>query len=169
MTTLVEYGSPFFDKKTAKRFFNINKKKLNDKNGFETLLLNGRFFNVCNNGYIGSVFIYEGYDGKKYIGLPNKEQIANLIKKNLGEKEKGKALSLNDSEVEKIAEELIGFSNRSIVFLLDMAAKIARNDDRSPISAKHIKEAIDASSFEKVKEESFKSNKTKQAPRIGFA
>ena len=36
MTTLVEYGSPFFDKKTAKKFFKLNKKNLNDKNGFET-------------------------------------------------------------------------------------------------------------------------------------
>lgn len=68
MTTLVEYGSPFFDKKTAKKFFKLNKKNLNDKNGFEKLLTNSRFFNVHNNGYIGSVFVYEGYDGKKYMG-----------------------------------------------------------------------------------------------------
>ena len=27
MTTLIEYGSPFFDKKMAKKFFMINKKK----------------------------------------------------------------------------------------------------------------------------------------------
>ncbi len=68
MTTLIEYGSPFFDKKTAKKFFMINKKNLEDKNGFEYLLFNSRFFNVHNNGYIGSVFVYEGCDNKKYIG-----------------------------------------------------------------------------------------------------
>ena len=68
MTTLIEYGSPFFDKKTAGKFFKLNQKNLEDKNGFEYLLFNSRFFNVCNNGYVGSVFIYEGYDGKKYMG-----------------------------------------------------------------------------------------------------
>ncbi len=68
MTTLIEFGSPFFDKKMAKKFFMINKKNLEDKNGFEHLLFNSRFFNVHHNGYVGSVFIYEGYDNKKYIG-----------------------------------------------------------------------------------------------------
>lgn len=68
MTTLIEYGSPFFDKKVAKKFFRLNKFNLNDINGFEYLLFNSRFFNVHNNGYIGSIFIYEGYDNKKYIG-----------------------------------------------------------------------------------------------------
>ena len=68
MTTLIEYGCPFFDKKAAKRLFKLNKRKLNDKNGFEYLLVNSRFFNVHNNGYVGSIFVYEGYDGKKYMG-----------------------------------------------------------------------------------------------------
>ncbi|MBE6451794.1 MAG: hypothetical protein E7016_07555 [Alphaproteobacteria bacterium] len=68
MTTLIEYGSPFFDKKTAKKLFKLNKQNLNDKNGFEYLLCNSRFFNVHNNGYVGSIFVYEGFDGKKYMG-----------------------------------------------------------------------------------------------------
>lgn len=68
MVVLVEYGSPFFDKKIAKKFFKINKKNLDDINGFEYLLSNSRFFNVHNNGYIGSIFVYEGLDGKKYMG-----------------------------------------------------------------------------------------------------
>ncbi len=68
MLTLVEYGSPFFDKKIAKKYFMQNKKELEDRNGFEKLLFHSRFFNVYHNGYVGSVFVYEGFDGKKYIG-----------------------------------------------------------------------------------------------------
>ena len=68
MVTLIEYGSPLFDKNRAKKLFNTNKKNLNDKNGFEYLLSNSRFFNVHNNGYIGSIFVYEGFDNKKYMG-----------------------------------------------------------------------------------------------------
>ena len=68
MVMLIEYGSPFFDKKTARRFFNLNKKNLDDVNGFENLLFHSRFFNVHNNGYVGSIFVYEGVDNKKYMG-----------------------------------------------------------------------------------------------------
>ena len=68
MVMLIEYGNPFFDKKTARRFFNLNKKNLDDVNGFENLLFHSRFFNVHNNGYVGSIFVYEGEDNKKYMG-----------------------------------------------------------------------------------------------------
>ncbi len=68
MVTLIENGCPFFDKQIAKKFFKLNKTKLNDNNGFEYLLSNSRFFNVHNDVYVGSVFVYEGYDNKKYIG-----------------------------------------------------------------------------------------------------
>ena len=68
MITLIEYGCPFFDKKMAKKHFRLNRKNLDDKNGFEYLLFNSRFFNVHNNGYVGSIFVYEGFDGKKYMG-----------------------------------------------------------------------------------------------------
>lgn len=68
MIVLIEKNSPLFDVKTAAEHFELNKSELDDCNGFACLLVNSRFFNVYNRGYVGSVFIYEGEDGRFYIG-----------------------------------------------------------------------------------------------------
>ena len=107
------------------------------------------------------------FDGQKYIGLPEKEQIINLIKKNLSTKEKGAELALNEDELNSLADEMIGYSNRSIVFILDNAAKIARKDSRSDISAKHIKQALDECDFDKIDESKYEKNR-KKSNKIGF-
>ncbi len=68
MITLIEKTSPYFDVQEARRNFEKQKENLGDTNGFEKILFNSRFFNIYNHGYVGSVFIYEGEDGKNYIG-----------------------------------------------------------------------------------------------------
>ena len=68
MMTLIEKSSPFFDREKARRNFEINRENLKDRNGFEVLFSNSRFYNVHHHGYVGSVFVYEGEDGKNYIG-----------------------------------------------------------------------------------------------------
>ncbi len=68
MIVLIENNSPFFDVQTAKENFELHKKELDDENGFACLLRDSRFFNVYNHGYVGSVFVYEGVDGRFYIG-----------------------------------------------------------------------------------------------------
>ncbi len=107
------------------------------------------------------------FDGQKYIGLPKKEQIIALIKKNLSSKEKGEGLSIQDKEIETLADDLTGFSNRSIVFILENAAKIAKKDSRSEISTKHIKQAIEECDFDKIDESKYEKNR-KKSKKIGF-
>lgn len=68
MIVLIEKGSPFFDLETAKQNFEKNKADLDDENGFERLFAYSRFFNVYNDGYVGSVFVYQATDDKFYIG-----------------------------------------------------------------------------------------------------
>ena len=68
MVILKEKTDPFFDKRQARQNFEQNRKELQDINGFEKIFSNSRFFNIYHHGYVGSVFIYEGEDGKTYIG-----------------------------------------------------------------------------------------------------
>ena len=68
MITLIDKHSPFFDKEKAKEYFEINKENLDDRDGFEALLNVSLFFNVYNNGYVGSIFVYLCEDGKYYLG-----------------------------------------------------------------------------------------------------
>lgn len=108
------------------------------------------------------------FDGQKYIGLPKEEQILDLIKKNLSSKEKGQKLAKNEEELKEIAKQLKGYSNRSIVFLLDSASKIARNDNRVDIKKEHIQKAIDECEFEKIDETKYSKNNSNKKAKIGF-
>lgn len=69
MITLIDKCSPFFDKETAKKYFNLNRDNLDDTNGFETLLNAGLFYNVYNEqGYVGTIFSYLGENELWYLG-----------------------------------------------------------------------------------------------------
>lgn len=68
MAVLIDKNSPFFDLEQAKENFEKNRENLDDVNGFKDIIAHSRFFNIHNHGYVGSVFVYEGRDGKKYIG-----------------------------------------------------------------------------------------------------
>lgn len=65
---LVGRDSPFFDREKAEALFEENRENLDDRDGFDTLLAAGRFYNVYDNGYVGSVFAYESTDGKVWLG-----------------------------------------------------------------------------------------------------
>lgn len=66
---LVAKDSPFFDKETALKHYEINRKDLDDVNGFEVLLNAGLFYNIYNEqGYVGSAFAYLSTDGRYYLG-----------------------------------------------------------------------------------------------------
>lgn len=68
MVVLIEKNSPFFEIDKAQENFELNRENLDDENGFEEILTQSRFFNIHNHGYVGSVFVYQGQDGKNYIG-----------------------------------------------------------------------------------------------------
>lgn len=69
MVVLIEKNSLFFEKDKARELFELNKKELDDENGFESIFANSRFFNIYRHGYIGSAFVYQGKnDNKNYLG-----------------------------------------------------------------------------------------------------
>ena len=69
MVVLIEKDSPCFEKDKARELFELNRQNLDDENGFEGILANSRFFNVYQQGYIGSAFVYQGKDdNKNYLG-----------------------------------------------------------------------------------------------------
>jgi len=107
------------------------------------------------------------FDGQIYFGLPDEQQIEALIKASLSKRTKGQKLAQNKEEIEQLVKELKGHSNRSIVFIIDEAAKIARRKERKEISIEDVKEAIEKSELEKLKETNYqKKSKTKR--KLGF-
>ena len=101
------------------------------------------------------------FDDQKYIGLPDKEQIVALMVKHFSATEKGKNLSIDSEALEVLAQDLIGYSNRSIVFILEDAAKKAKKDSRSDIMPHHVKQAIKECEFDKIDESKYQKNKKK--------
>lgn len=109
------------------------------------------------------------FDGQFYIGLPNEETIKSLVEKELSKKQKGQTLASNDEEISELSKMFMGHSNRSIVFILDEAGKIAKKDNRSDINFNHVKEAIEKSDLEKPDESKYISENKKAKSTIGFA
>lgn len=68
MIVLIEKNSPYFDRSIAEEYFELNRQNLDDTNGFENILAHSRFFNIYNQGYAGSIFVYESEDGRFYMG-----------------------------------------------------------------------------------------------------
>lgn len=68
MLTLVDKSSPFFDRETALKHYDANREDLDEPDGFNALLNAGYFYNVYNQGYVGSIFAYLSTDGRYYLG-----------------------------------------------------------------------------------------------------
>lgn len=66
MFCMVYKDSPFFDVERARRGFEKNQDNLDDVNGFDRLLDNSLFWNVYNQGYVGSIFIYQNSEDDNY-------------------------------------------------------------------------------------------------------
>ena len=109
------------------------------------------------------------FDNQQYFGLPDSQQRIALLKNSLSKRKKGEVLASNDDEIKKLARSLEGYSNRSIVFIVDEAAKIAKRRNRSDISAEDIIAAEVKLNFDKVDETKYGKTETKKLPRIGFS
>lgn len=108
------------------------------------------------------------FDNQQYFGLPDKDQIKALVANSLSKRTKGKALSQNDEELSNLAEKLKGYSNRSIVFIVDESAKIAKRNSRSDITSSDVEAAIKKCDFEKVDESLYKKAEKKKTAKLGF-
>ena len=76
-------------------------------------------------------------------------------------------LSQDKESIEQIAKNLSGYSNRSIVFILDEACKIAKRDNRSKIKYEHIVDAISKTDLQKIDEIKYKKD-GENIKKIGF-
>ena len=92
------------------------------------------------------------FQSEIYFGLYDEKGIQGLLKEKLGKIEKGKSLSENKEGLSEISKELTGYSNRSIVHIINKSAKIARRNSRSEITAETIRQAIKDCNFEKINE-----------------
>ncbi len=109
--------------------------------------------------------LLDRFETETYFGLSDENGIKNLLKAKLNKLTKGETLAQNDDELDELAKELSGYSNRSIVHILEKAAKLARRNSRSEITSEIFKQAIAECGYEKTKEEHYKKNKDK---KIGF-
>lgn len=105
-------------------------------------------------------------DMNAYVGLPNKQEIAKLLKMRLEKFEKGKALAQNEKELEEISSELLGHSPSNIVNIVKASSKIAYKAKKD-VSKEDIQKAVAQSSWEKIKEKEYKPE-NKQKAKIGF-
>ena len=106
------------------------------------------------------------FDGQVYFPLPDKAQIKELLKKSLSSRTRGVALANSEEELNKLSDKLTGYSNRSITFIVDEAAKIARKDTRKNINFDHVLKAIAESELEKSDEKIYKQKTSKR--NLGF-
>lgn len=104
----------------------------------------------------------------QYVGLPSQEQIKDLIIHTLKGKQKAQNLLTDDEALNRLSKEMDGYSNRSIVFILNEAARIARRDSRSDITEKCIEQAIEKTDFEKVNEKDYIKKTKSRKNKIGF-
>ncbi len=102
-----------------------------------------------------------------YIGLPNKEEIVQLLKKSLSNRKKAENLLKNDEALAFLAEKFKGYSPDNINKILKKAARIASRKDRE-ISLEDVIEAERTSSFDKINEQEYLSEKMKNKKQIGF-
>ena len=109
------------------------------------------------------------FDGQYYIGLPDEEAIEKLVQKELSKKQKGQVLASKEDEIKELSRLFKGHSNRSIVFILDEAGKLAKKENRTDINSSHVKKAVETSELEKPKEEKYQTQKNKPKRQIGFS
>ena len=96
------------------------------------------------------------FESETYFGLFNQEQIVVLLKSSLAKKSKGQNLANDDKSLERLAKKLVGYSNRTINFIIAQAAKEAKKQNRSEITFEIFDETIKKSNYDKVDESKYK-------------
>ena len=109
------------------------------------------------------------FDSHIYFGLPDEKLIKQIVTSSLAQRAKGIELSEDEEKINHLVPMLKGHSNRSIVFIIDEAAKIAKNKLRKQISFEDVKEAIDKSELDRVKEEDYIKTSKQPKKHLGFA
>ncbi len=120
---------------------------------------------ASNKYYLIDPAIRRRFDLKSYVGLPDKAQRADMLRHNLSNKTKAKNLLKDDSAIEKIADEMEGYSYHSINIIANNASKRAKERNRADISIKDFIAELRETSEEKQNESEYKKADEK---KIGF-
>ena len=102
----------------------------------------------------------------EYVGVPNADQRAQMIRKNLSTKLKGQTLLHNDDEIMKISDALEGYSYDAVNSISNRASLYALRRNRAEISTEDFKKAIENANEQKIDESLYKPAKI---PKLGFA
>ena len=106
-------------------------------------------------------------DLSAYIGLPNKDEINELLKMQLSKIKKAQTLANDDEKLKELSKELLGYSPSNIVNIIKAASKIAYKAQRELIK-QDISDAIKQGSWEKVKEQDYIPQNKKSIKKMGF-
>ena len=106
------------------------------------------------------------FDGKAEFPLFNPSEIKLLLEKLLSSRKKGIELAQNEDDTTKLANTLYGYSNRTIVYIVGEASKLAKRDGRRNISCSDIMNIISEGDFDKV--DTKKYHKASKKGVIGF-
>lgn len=96
------------------------------------------------------------FESETYFGLFDEKQIKILLKSSLLKKSKGVKLANDDEALDKLSKKLLGYSNRTIGFIIAQAANEAKNNNRSDITLEIFESVIKKSNYEKVDEANYK-------------
>lgn len=102
----------------------------------------------------------------EYVGAPNADQRAQMVRKNLSTKLKGQTLLHNDDEIMKISDALEGYSYDAVNNISNRASLYALRRNRAEISTQDYKKAIENANEQKIDESLYKPVKI---PKLGFA
>lgn len=108
------------------------------------------------------------FDKKISVDVPDFESRKALIISKLSETSKGKKLSENEEDVNKISQMLDGYSNRSICSICEAAAINALNRDRAEIQLSDYQNTINSTSEEKILSKSYEAKNSEKRIKIGF-
>lgn len=90
-----------------------------------------------------------------YVGLPNENEIIELLKKELSRFPMTKGLSENEEGLKELAKKLKGYSPRTIVSVISNAKETACDNQRELI-ASDIEGVLAVQSFERINEQQYK-------------
>ena len=96
------------------------------------------------------------FESEAYFGLFDEHQIKTLLKSILAKKSKAQKLVQDDKSIEKLAKKLVGYSNRTINFIVSQATREAKKQNRGDITYEIFDEVIKNSNYNKVDEAKYK-------------
>ena len=109
------------------------------------------------------------FDTHVYFGLPDEKLIKQILTSSLAQRAKGVELAQDETKIDELTSKLKGYSNRSIVFIIDEAAKIAKNKIRKQIAFEDVIEAIAKTEYEKVNENNYLKSSKQTKRHLGFS